>query len=144
VSISLFSAFVSSGPSGPAVNTGVISSNEQVRAGGATCHAHVKCDSDGSWYESSKTGAYSGAEGAWLTSGLNSEVWIERTVVTGSLTHDAGTGRLVCSTTREFGVDEPDGASAKTCTLYFEFWDAASAGNLLGTSSTITLSAEKP
>lgn len=106
-----------------------------------TCQANVKCDNDGDWYESNNTGGYSTSEGNWLVTGLNSEVWVERTLDVGTLTTDAGTGRLVCSTDRIFGVSRSS-AGSKQCTLTFEFFDAAVGGNSLG-SKQIILDAEQ-
>ena len=124
------------GVSGPAVDTSVITDLENFRVFSSPCYARVKCDNDGDWYESNNAGSYSAAEGTWLTSGLNSEVWIERTIDSGTLTTDAGSGRLACSVDRVFDVQRST-FGAKTCTLTFEFWDAASGGNSLGTKQIV-------
>lgn len=138
----LFAAFESNNAaSGPTVDTGVISSLLNVKGGGGQCRARLKCDNDGSWYESDSDGNYGAAEGAWLTSGTADQVWIEFTQITGTLDESPGAGRHQCNTDRVFG--EASNSGADTSTVSFEFFDAASGGNSLGTTGTITISAEK-
>ena len=124
---------------GPTVDTSVITAHLRYKLTG-TCVCNVKCDADGDWYESNNTGGFSTSEGSWLTSGTTSEVWIERTLVVGTLTTDPGSGRLATTTDRIYGVSAT-AVGSKTCTVTFEFWDAASGGNSLG-SKTVAISAE--
>lgn len=92
----------------------------------------------------SGNGAYNVSRGNWLDTGLNSEVWIERTLNVGTLTHaDPGAGRKVLSTTRSYAVhDATIPGGSVDCTVTFDFWDAASGGSLLD-SVTIDLSANR-
>ena len=89
-------------------------------------------------------GAYNISRGNWLDTGLNSEVWIERTLNSGTLTHaDPGTGRKVLSTTRSYAVhDATIPGGSVDCNVTFDFYDAASGGSLLD-SVTIDLSANR-
>jgi hypothetical protein len=122
------------------VDTSIITAASTLRAVG-TATSNVKCDSDGDWYESSNTGGYSTSEGEWLKSGVNSDVWVQRTINLGTLTTDPGAGRWICSTDREYGVERATQGS-KSCTLTFEFFNAASGGRSLG-SKQIVISAEQ-
>ena len=138
--LNLFSLFEDDASGGgPTVDVSVITVHLRYKISG-TCVCNVKCDADGDWYESTNTGGYGVSEGSWLTSGLNSEVWIERVLDVGTLTTDPGSGRLICSSDRIYGVSATAVAS-KVCTLTFNFYDAASGGNLLGTKQ-IVLDAE--
>lgn len=129
-------------PTGPGVDA--VGGNI-TRTRGITCYAGIRYDSDGDEYESPITGAIgiNVNRGTWLTSGLTSEVWMQRTINSGSLYVDAGSGRLAMTTSRTFQVrDTSTTGGPVTCNLTIDFYDAASGGNLLD-SVTYTLSAER-
>jgi len=108
---------------------------------GAACQANFRVDNDGLEYESDNQGNYSASSGQWLDRGLNSEVWVERTVNSGTLDTDTiGGSRVVCSTDRIVGITRGS-AGTDTANVTLEFFDAASGGNSLDTA-TIALSAE--
>lgn len=107
---------------------------------GSTCYARVKVDNDGDLYESNNAGTTYASYETWLDAGLNSEVWVQRTIISGSLNLDAGSGRLACTADRLFGVQRSTTGTA-TCTIDLKFYDAASGGNLLDTQR-VTLTAE--
>ena len=117
--------------------------NDQVRSG-LVCQARWKSDADGSKYISNNQGAYSSSYKVWLTAGLNSEVWIERTINSGTLSTDTiGSGRQVQTADREIGVlDAVATGSPTTANVTIDYWDAVSGGNNLATG-TVTLSAER-
>lgn len=108
--------------------------------------AGVQFNSSGVEYatQHSGNGAYTVSRGNWLDTGLNSEVWIERTEDVGTLTYtDPGSGRKVLSTTRAYAVhDATIPGGSVDCTVTFDFYDAASGGSLLD-SVTIDLSANR-
>ena len=128
------SAFVELYPTGPAVSPSTSQIVYTIFSAG-TCYATIEFHSNGVEYMNS-TGTDSGdatSRGNWLDSGLNSEVWINRIINSGTLNrYDAGSGRQVMSTTRRYGISKSTNGS-KTTNMTFEFWDAASGGNLLGT-----------
>lgn len=101
---------------------------------GVDCLSNMKVDQDGDIYESDNTGAYGASAQTWLDAGSSSAVWVARTVTLGTLTTDAGTGRLQCNVDREFGVTDPPGAASKQANITLKFYDAASGGNLLFTT----------
>lgn len=108
----------------------------------ATCFAgvrfHLSGEEDRRHFS---TGSYSIDRGDWLDSGLNSEVWVERTINSGSLNAgDAGTGRLVLSTSRAFGLKKTS-EGTQSCNITFKFYDAAAGGNELA-SVTYNIIAE--
>ena len=123
---------------GPTVITTNILSNHTDNVG--ICYSEVRINSDGDYYRSNYARAYASSTGPWLTAGTVSQVWVQRTINTGSLTYDdIGTGRVACTTSRDLGVVRVSfGVTSCTFTLYF--YDAASGGNLLA-SKTVTVSA---
>lgn len=109
-------------------------------------YAGVQYNATGVEWENAASGAntYNVSRGSWLDSGASSEVWLERTINSGSLNaSDPGTGRHQLSSTRTLAVsDSSIGGGAVTCNVTVRFYDAATGGNLLG-SVTYTLSAQR-
>ena len=96
------------------------------------CYAGVTVATDGGLDSGdSSNGTYTFYE-QWLDAGSNSDVWVERTIISGSLWADAGSGRLVCSTARNFAVRRT-ALGTEVCVIDLKFYDAASGGNLLDT-----------
>jgi hypothetical protein len=109
-----------------------------------TCYAGVQFNSSGEEFKnnSASSQTFGISRGNWLDAGASSAVWIERTVNTGALNwKDPGSGRLVLSTTREYGVTEITEFDFQACNVTFDFYDAASGGTLLD-SVTLDLTAE--
>lgn len=76
------------------------------------------------------------ARGLWLDSGSSSDVWLERTINSGSLYVDAGAGRLNLGTSRNFAVmDANPTATQASCNLTMDFWNASSGGTKIGTAT---------
>ncbi len=63
----------------------------------------VKFDNDGNLYVLQSTGSY-GLVTAWLVKGSASGFYLSRSIFSGSLDTDAGTGWLVLSTDREYNI----------------------------------------
>ena len=111
-----------------------------------TAYARIRLDSDGT-EDSNTVGNLSTltdqARGTWLDSGDAGDVWVERTINSGTLDNDdPGAGRLNLGTGRIYGVSHstpPRGST--TANVTFDFYDAASGGSLLQTN-TIDLTAE--
>jgi len=118
---------------GPVVGMlGILMNNNR---GTGICFANIKLGSDGDVYESSPSGAYGASSDTWLDSGLNSQVWVERTISTGTLSTDGiGAGRVAMTSDRIIGVSRSTTGS-KQATGNFRFYDAASGGTLLETAT---------
>ena len=99
--------------------------------------AIVKVASDGDLY--SGLPAFTSYE-TWLDAGQNTQGWVERTIISGTLSSDAGTGRLECTSDRQYGVLQTV-VGTKTCVIDLKFYDAPVGGSLLDTQR-VTLSAE--
>lgn len=100
--------------------------------------SQVKVDADGDLYERF-SGSFASYE-TWLDSGNNTQVWVERTIISGTLVVDAGTGRLACTTDRIFGISRVT-VGTDTTVIDLDFYDASSGGSLLDTQR-VTLTAE--
>ena len=129
---------------GPAVSASTIPIYYN-RNGAGTCYAIVRFNSNGIEYKNigADNPTMNSSRGIWLDSGLNSEVWVQRTINSGSFNYtDAGSGRLQLSTSRDFGVSKGGPGGIQSCNVTFKFWDAASGGNELD-SVTYSIEAEK-
>ncbi len=118
--------------------------HSRTRLGGA-CWANIEFRTDGVEWWSVNTGGMTINKGAWLDLGGVSDVYIERTIDSGSLDRDdTGASRLILSVTRGFGVVRTlgEGDGTDTCTFTVRMYDAAVGGHLLQTMQ-YTVSATK-
>jgi hypothetical protein len=135
------------GPTGPVVdfnggNSTVSSSNNPTVAG-------ISINGDGTEKGASAdgTGTMNVNRGSWLTSGNAADVWIERTISSGSLSHaDPGAGRKsMDGLSYELSVEDttlPGGA--EECILTLKAWDTAGpTGGTELDSVTMTFSATR-
>lgn len=131
---------VMTGPSGPEVSMNATNCS-RVRFN-ADCYSGVRFAIDGDEDKKGPTNGWADANrGQWLDQGASSEVWVQRTINTGSLNdEDAGSGRLQLDQARAFSIIKV-GVGTVTCNLTFDMYDAASGGNLLDTV-TIDIIAE--
>lgn len=112
-----------------------------------TAYAGVQFNSDGVEYKTPVDGdiGYSISLGAWLDRGLNSQAWVQWHRTGGTLgdwnSADDGDSRLVLSTSRAWRIVR-NGPGVNTIIGYFEFWDAATDGNLLQTTGSRTFTAD--
>lgn len=127
---------------GPTVN---ISANGRVNYRyGAICYGGAYYLTTGLEYEYTATAGGSNV-GTWLTSGSNSEVWVQWVRTGGTLSAwnsiNPGTGRLQMSSSRYYRASR-NLTGISTIIGYFRMYDAASGGNLLDTGATGTYSME--
>lgn len=141
--------YVAAGAAGPTVSA---------RADGATmsrlnlsCYAGIQFNTDGQEWEYSAQGSLI-LETTWLDTGSSSDVWVMWTRTGGTLSDwdSLGSGnnnvRLNLGTTRSFRIIDTvssEVGGAETIIGYFRFYDAATGGNLLQTTSTVTWSARR-
>ena len=109
---------------------------------GNPCWAGVRFNALGTELSNTPANSFTVSRGDWLDRGDSTGVWIERTINSGpgfNIT-DPGAGRHQLSTNREFNQQQvPLGTRVTNVT--FDFWDAASGGNLLD-SVTYNVTAE--
>jgi hypothetical protein len=100
------------------------------------CYAGVQFRAAGSEYECNSQGSFISYIGDWLTSGSGSNVWVAFTKTGGNASAwDSGQTdgtRYQLNVNRDFYIlDSPPGLNARTIEGYFQFYDAASGGNIL-------------
>lgn len=78
----------------------------------------------------------------WNTgSGEGGNYWIKRTLTSGTLTDDPGSGVLALTSTRNFGVVRNAPPGTKTCTATYEIFSDA-GGTVQVAAASITLTAD--
>lgn len=109
---------------------------------GATCWAGIVFNAVGTELGNTPANSFSVSRGNWLDAGDSSEVWIERTINSGPgfNVDDPGAGRHQLNTNRKFNENQTS-IGVKITNVTFDFWDAASGGNKIGTV-TLDISAE--
>ena len=104
------------------------------------CSVGVKFDTDGEEYEYNPNGTFTSTVGTWLDSGSASDVWVSFTRTSGSRTVFIGktdATRYQISTDQAFRIEDADnGAGGQNILGVFKFYDAATGGNLLQTTSS--------
>ena len=108
----------------------------------ANCYAGIQWQNDGDEAEYTNSAGLN-VIGTWLKAGTPAEVWVACAVTSGSWNSlNPGTSLLQLSTTRSFRiVRTTNGTHSVTCV--FNFYDAASGGNLIATTGSITFNAER-
>lgn len=104
-----------------------------------TCHVGPIFNVDGEEYRYLANGGTDTTQGTWLDQGTASQVWVQFNYSSGSATQWIGfanSTRYQLNVTRGFQIQDTDlGASVETITGNFSFYDAASGGNLLQTTT---------
>lgn len=107
---------------------------------GGSCDVGIEFNTDGEEYRVLQTGATSGtSQGTWLDQGTSDQVWVQ-------FNRDSGTAgtwigfsnstRYQLNVTRKFRIQDTTTSSLQeTITGDFSFYDAASGGNLLQTTT---------
>jgi hypothetical protein len=131
--------------SGPQVSASA-NGDTNIRVG-ATCYAGARFVSTGAEQEYTSTGGVTttgvGGDANWLDSGTGAEVWVNfvRTSGTKTAFDSLGSSRYQLSSSRGYYITRTS-AGIHNITGYFQFWDAATGGNLLQQTSSATWTAE--
>lgn len=103
-------------------------------------YAGVKFDTDGEEYESTAAGGYGATVGTWLDTGTSDQVWVEFLRTSGSKSQFIGKSnstRYSIATDSIWRIsDSSAGSGYENILGTFRFWDAASGGNILQTTSS--------
>ena len=106
----------------------------------AICWSGVRFESSGTETGLHRDNVWHLNRNVWLDSGNAADVWVERTLNSGTFNiSDPGAGRKQLNSTRTFALNRTT-AGTKTVNVTFDFWDAASGGNNIG-SATIQIQA---
>ncbi len=102
-------------------------------------YAGVKFDGDGNLYVRQSNGSYGAAE-AWLVSGSAGTFYLSRSIFSGTLNDDAGSGPMVMSSDRVYSIEQDFEGEAKITEIDFEISNDSS-GSPIVASGRITLEA---
>jgi len=123
------------------IDTSVLVDN-YTSAGFGTVYAGIQIDSDGDVYYTNSSGTLGASAGTWLVKGLNSQVWVEMSITSGTLTTDGiGASRVAMTSDRYLDVRR-SALGIKACTFTLLFYNASSGGTLLA-SKSVHLEAER-
>lgn len=84
-----------------------------------TCHSGIRFGSDGILYKIQAEGGVSAISGQWLVLGTASGFYVQRTIISGSLEDDEGTGWLQINADRDYD-NQKSSAGVKTTEVFFE------------------------
>ena len=101
-----------------------------------TCFAGIKVDSDGALYQRQANGGYSAINGEWLVNGTPATFYVSRTIVSGTLTTDAGAGPLQLNVDREYDVQQVT-PGTKTATISIDISDDVSGTPILDSAQFV-------
>jgi len=150
MSVSAFPYGVFAGPISPLVSatSGVGDTLATTGTSSNTCYVGVEFNTDGNEYNYATGYATTPTEnkGVWLDRGSASQVWVSWTNTSGTIfvgktsgtRYQINTSQLFYRTVTRSIV----GTNSTSCTGYFTFYDAASGGNTLQTTSSCTYYAQ--
>ena len=127
--------------SGPTVS-GLANGNYN-SSGSAPVYVGIRFHTNGAEYEYTAAGGVGSSVNTWLTSGSSSEVWVAYTKNSGTsfVGKTAGT-RYQLNAIQNFYFTANAVLDYRSNNSYFTFYDAASGGNTLDTTSAATWTAE--
>lgn len=115
---------------------------------GATAYAGIQFNTSGEEFNTPTGGSsYTSSRGDWLDVGNSDEVWVECNITGGTLgawnSDNAGTGsRLSLDTTRSWRMLRST-TGTDTTFATFDFYNAASGGNLIGSTGELVFTATR-
>jgi len=99
-----------------------------------TCHSGIRLGSAGVLFKIQADGGFSSVSGEWLVSGTASGFFVQRTIISGTLEGDPGTGFLQLNANRDYDNQKPS-AGTKTTVVFFELSSDASGVPLVDTAT---------
>jgi len=108
---------------------------------GGTAHSGVKLDLAGVLSTINAQGGFSAVSGEWLLSGSASSFFVQRTIISGTLEVDPGTGFLQLNADRIYD-NQKESAGIKTTVVFFEIADDG-IGTTIFDTATMTFISEQ-
>lgn len=105
----------------------------------AECHAGIVLAGDGVAFTKNPNNSDSQITGEWLITGSAASFYVQRTIITGSLDTDPGSGFLQLNSTRTYAILQ-SGLGRQAAQIFLEISDDAS-GIPVVESATITMEA---
>lgn len=117
----------------------IAASDTNSRGVGGDCNVGLVFNSDGQEYDITNAGAQGVDLGTWLDTGIPGDVWVEFLRSSGTAANWIGIAnstRVNMAGTVTFRIEDiSTGAGTENITGQFRFWDAASGGNILQTTT---------
>jgi hypothetical protein len=106
-----------------------------------TCHSGVRFGTSGVLSSFQANGGVSAISGEWLVSGTASGFYLQRTIISGTLEADPGTGFKQLNTNRDYD-NQKSSAGTKTTVVFFEISSDVSGSPVVDTA-TMTFNSEQ-
>lgn len=117
----------------------IAAGDTNARGVGGDCAVGIRFNADGQEYDITNAGNQGVDLGTWLDTGVPGDVWVEFLRTGGTAANWEGISnstRVNMASTVQFRLtDVSTGSSSETITGRFRFWDAASGGNILQTTT---------
>jgi len=104
-----------------------------------TCHSGIQLNNDGILYRIQANNGLSAVVGEWKINGASASFFVQRTIISGTLEVDPGTGFLVLSSNRLYD-NQKSSAGIKTTEVFFEIADDAGGINIIDTATMTFIS----
>ncbi len=101
-----------------------------------TCHSGVRFGSDGVLFKRQANDGLSAISGEWLVTGTASGFFLQRTITSGTLEVDPGTGFLQLNTNRDYD-NQKSSAGTKVTEVFFEISSDVSGVPVVDTATMI-------
>lgn len=101
-----------------------------------TCHSGVRVGSSGVLFSIQANGGFSSISGEWLGSGSAAGFFVQRTILSGTLEVDPGTGFLQCNVNRDYD-NQKSSAGVKVTEIFLEFSSDVSGVPIVDTATLI-------
>jgi len=108
-----------------------------------TCHSGIRLGSDGVLSTIQGNGGFSAISGEWLVTGSASGFFVQRTIVSGTLEVDPGTGFLQLNADRTYD-NQKSSAGTKTTEVFFEISSDVSGTPIVDTATMTFISEQGP
>lgn len=105
-----------------------------------TVHSGIQLNTSGVLNLVQLNGGFSAITGEWLVVGSSSTFYVQRTIISGTLETDPGSGFLQLSSSRLY-INENASIGSKVTVVFFELADSAAGTNILA-SATMTFTSE--
>ncbi len=125
----------------PLANVNITDRNIRNSIGSGTCHSGVSFGSDGVLSKIQANGGFSAISGQWLVTGAASTFFVQRTILSGTLEVDPGTGFLQLNSTRTYD-NQKSSAGEKITEVFFEVSSDVSGVPIVDTA-TMTFTSDQ-
>ena len=109
---------------------------------GHACHSGILLGSTGVLFTIQENGGFSAVSGEWLVVGDSADFYVQRTITSGTLQTDPGTGFLQLNTSKTYDNIQTAQFQTKTTVVYFEISSNASGSPVIA-DATMTFASNR-